>query len=58
MNSRAQYLRSLEREIHAAAKIIDELTRENYELRQMLKFSATNTTPTRHETESKERTAF
>lgn len=34
--SRAQYLKTLEREMTAAAKIIDELTRENYELRQLL----------------------
>jgi hypothetical protein len=39
--SRAQYLKTLEREVNAATRIIDELTKENYELRQMLQTSST-----------------
>lgn len=36
MNSRAKYLRGLEREVTAFRKIVEDLTRENYELRKML----------------------
>lgn len=39
--SRTQYLKTLERNLNSAAKIIDDLTRENYELRQLLMASAT-----------------
>ena len=35
--SRAKYLKSLERQADAAKKVIEDLTRENYELRSMLK---------------------
>ena len=35
--SRAKYLQSLERQADAAKKVIDDLTRENYELRTMLR---------------------
>lgn len=35
--SRVQYLKQLERREAAAQKVIDDLTRENYELRTMLK---------------------
>jgi hypothetical protein len=39
--SRAKYLKSLERMIEAMKKTTDDLTRENYELRQMLIHAAT-----------------
>jgi len=42
--SRAQYLKTLERDVDAAAKIINELTRENYELKQLLRATAKNRT--------------
>jgi hypothetical protein len=34
--SRAKYLKSLERQLQALRKATDDLTRENYELRQLL----------------------
>lgn len=42
--SRTKYLQHLERQQDAAKKIIDDLTRENYELRSMLK-EAKHVTP-------------
>ena len=37
MLSRAKYLKSLERDLNASRKIIDDLTQENYELRNILR---------------------
>lgn len=37
--SRARYLKSLEQTIEAMKKATDDLTRENYELRQMLQYA-------------------
>jgi DNA polymerase III delta subunit len=37
MLSRARYLKALERDLNASRKIIDDLTQENYELREVLK---------------------
>jgi hypothetical protein len=37
MLSRAKYLKTLERDLNASRKIIDDLTQENYELREVLK---------------------
>lgn len=38
--SRVKYLKSLERTIEAMKKATDDLTRENYELKQLLKHAA------------------
>lgn len=46
--SRATYLKQLERVVTASQQTINELTRENYELRQLLKVAAT--TQRNHET--------
>lgn len=40
--SRTQYLKSLERNLNNATKTINELTRENYELKRMLSASTKN----------------
>jgi hypothetical protein len=37
MLSRAKYLKSLERDLDASRKIIDDLTQENYELKVILR---------------------
>ena len=37
MMSRAKYLKGLERDLEATRKIIDDLTQENHELKEILK---------------------
>lgn len=38
--SRANYLKQLERTVEAMKRVTDDLTRENYELRQLLQHAA------------------
>jgi hypothetical protein len=38
--SRATYLKQLERTVSASQKVIDDLTQENYELKQLLRETA------------------
>jgi len=37
MRSRANYLKELERQVNASTNVIDDLIKENYELRELLR---------------------